>query len=402
MGVYQIDIISIRWLICLFDVSFCYLSNIHLMSDVSPVHRHLGTRGPLHPLGSSSTAPRAPFTGQYYDHDKYHYNGDGSLRNGRLRQNHCHRSTSLQHSPARVTLRDAQQPPSAAQERYQPFPPATTQRIAAEGAPGSFVFEVPQGDGVFCRSSSSVLMLPTYMKSSHYATSSSLDEKAGVKEGGSSNVDASHHHLSSAGTGSSSSGGGGGGSSGGAAMAGSMEESGRMRWASASSSAKGSNSHRQHLTDDRIQGLPINVDEEWAVPCDDDDHDPLGSGAPPPQPLPSEPGLGSEFDRQVGDTSSHPQLLPVQSSSQDLRCSVFGLPCHPTSGFADELPANETAELSQRLKHSHSLLQSLYVSSDPTVQHRQAQAAAARSIMHTRGSLAPSSGVRQGGRSTEV
>ena len=376
------------------------------MSDVSPVHRHLGTRGPLlgahHPLGSSSTAPRAHFTGQYYDHDKYHYNGDGDLRNGRLLQNHCHRSTSLQHSPARVTLlRNARQPPSAAQERrYQPFPPATTQRKAVEGAPGSFVFEVPQGDGVFCGSSSSVLMLPTFMKSSNDATSSSFDEKAGVKEGGSSNVEASHH-LSS-GTGSSSSGGGGGGSSGSAAMAGSMEENGRMRWASASSSAKGSNSHYQHFTDERTPGLPINVDEEWAVPCDDDDHDPLGSGAPPPQPLPSEPGLGSEFDRQVGNASSHPQLLRVQSSSQDLRCSVFGLPCHPTSGFADELPANETAELSQRLKHSHSLLQSLYVSSDPSVQHRQAQAAAARSIMHTRGSLAPSSGVRQGGRSTEV
>ena len=380
------------------------------------VRHQRGSRGPLlgeawaHPLASSSTAPRAPFAGQYYDHDKYNYNGDGplteggkELREGRLHQNHCHRSSSLQHSPAQL-------PFPVVQERHQCFPPAATQRVAVAGAPGSFMFEVPQGD-VFCGSSSSALMLPPFMKSSHDVISS-FNEKAGEKEGRSANADALRHPSS--GTGSSSSAGEGGNSypsSGSAAMAGSMEESGRMRWTSASSSAKGSQGRHQHFTDEMTAGLPMtaghpmSVDEEWAAPCDDDDQDPLGSGIPPPQPLPIEPGLGSEFDRQAGNPSSHPQLLlpPVQSSSQDLRCSVFGLrPFHPTSGFADELPANETAELSERLKHSHSLLQSLYVALEPSVQHRQAQAAAARSIMHTRGSRVPTSGVRQGGRSTEV
>ncbi|KAG1681142.1 hypothetical protein FOA52_015585 [Chlamydomonas sp. UWO 241] len=67
-----------------------------------------------------------------------------------------------------------------------------------------------------------------------------------------------------------------------------------------------------------------------------------------------------------------------------LRASVLGL---PTSAAAiDQLPANETLELARRLSLGHRLLQSLYVASEPSVQHRQVQAAAARSIMHSRAS----------------
>ena len=162
-----------------------------------------------------------------------------------------------------------------------------------------------------------------------------------------------------------------------------------MRWASASSSARGSLNQQQHNYIDggvgHLNGLGP-LDKEWAM-LRDDGHflDPFGSGAPLAQSLHGPAGLGSEFGllEGGGEPSGTPPPPPIDSS-QALRCSVFGLPSHPASGFADELPSNETVELSSRLNHAHALLQSLYVSMDPSVQHRQAQAAAARSIMHTR------------------
>ena len=94
--------------------------------------------------------------------------------------------------------------------------------------------------------------------------------------------------------------------------------------------------------------------------------------------------------------------LPAADADVDsslLRCSVFGMPSH-ASASVDELPSNETFELSRRLVLGHSLLQSLYEASDLSVQHRQAQAAAARSIMHTRGGGGgQASGQRPGGGS---
>ena len=73
-----------------------------------------------------------------------------------------------------------------------------------------------------------------------------------------------------------------------------------------------------------------------------------------------------------------------RDSSSVLRCSLFGLPPHMAAPPADELPSNETAELTRRLVQGHCLLQSYYEGSDPSVQHRMAQAAASRSIMHSR------------------
>ena len=101
----------------------------------------------------------------------------------------------------------------------------------------------------------------------------------------------------------------------------------------------------------------------------------------------------------------HGEGLPAAAADMDgslLCCSVFGLPSHAPASV-DELPSNETFELSRRLVLGHSLLQSLYEASDLSVQHRQAQAAAARSIMHTRGGGGggggPASGQRPGGGS---
>ena len=310
----------------------------------------------------------------------------------------------------------SQQTPLAAQEHCRARPPsAASRRLLAEETSGSFVFGVPPGPGGRIAapappdlSDGDELPLP-FVDSPHKAPR--FDEGTDLKDigGGAHSDDVSFHHLGF-GTGSSSSGDRGGNSSGSAAQANSSSVSGgsgRMRWASASSSARGSLQLQSYIEGGKAGLGPL--DKEWAMPRDDDGHGLylFGSGAPLAQSVHG-PGLGSEFGRREGGAASSggitPPPPPIDGNSQALRCSVFGLPSHPAAGFADELPTNETVELSRKLNHAHSLLQSLYVSMDPSVQHRQAQAAAARSIMHTRRE-APSSGALQrqwGGKAAEV
>ncbi|GAX83721.1 hypothetical protein CEUSTIGMA_g11146.t1 [Chlamydomonas eustigma] len=118
-------------------------------------------------------------------------------------------------------------------------------------------------------------------------------------------------------------------------------------------------------------------------------------------------GGGNVGELPQQQQEGHPRSMFAEdgsSSSSILRCSVFGLlpfPYHPnweavddsshhTVVLADELPPNETLELSRRLSVGHCLLQSLYEASDTTVQHRHAQAEASRSMFHTRSSGAVS------------
>ena len=82
-----------------------------------------------------------------------------------------------------------------------------------------------------------------------------------------------------------------------------------------------------------------------------------------------------EQDGPGGAPFCDPFHLPLSL----LQESVFGL--QPLFGGSDMLPANETRDLSGRLLHGHSLLQSFYEASDVTVQHRRQNAAHSRSIM---------------------
>ena len=87
--------------------------------------------------------------------------------------------------------------------------------------------------------------------------------------------------------------------------------------------------------------------------------------------------------------TQHYYAPDVSLDSSALRCSLFGPPSYmgmaAMAGIqADELPSNETAELTRRLVQGHCMLQSFYEAAEPSVQHRKTQAAAARNIMHSR------------------
>ncbi len=204
--------------------------------------------------------------------------------------------------------------------------------------------------------------------------------------------------------------------------------SSRTRWASSSSSSAAASavsftplataappssaSLRQPLSADLVT-----LDLLSAAPNLDLDLDPLGSGVAPATSEHIRASIGAEV--QLGEASfptpsfwevdpgtsgqnvQQPQsgippafgpLHQAQASESSLlRCSVFDM--LPAVGFGgslimaasvDELPTNETEELSRRLVSGHRLLQSLYEASDATVQHRQAQAAASKSITHAR------------------